>query len=55
MRFLALGAIFFSLASLSACGGSDERTVVVNPSAGQTVVVPPNGQVRQCPAGATAC
>jgi hypothetical protein len=57
MRVLALlASLGTALLTLTACGGGDnERTVVINPSPGQTVVVPYNGPVRQCPAGATAC
>lgn len=47
--------VLSTLLPLSACGGSEERTVVVNPAAGQTVVVPPDGEVRKCPVGQTSC
>ncbi|MFC3675781.1 hypothetical protein [Ferrovibrio xuzhouensis] len=41
---------------LAACGGSDEKTVIVNPPGpGSTVVVPPSGATRVCPAGQTTC
>ena len=48
--------------ALGACGGTEEKTVVVNPPSaavaapsGNTVVVPPGGQVRVCPSGAYSC
>lgn len=55
MRVFAAIASLLTLLSLAACGGGDDRTVVVTPAAGQTVVVPSDGPVRQCPAGTTAC
>jgi hypothetical protein len=39
---------------LTACGGDEHRTVVVNPQPGQTVVVPEGGRPRVCPSG-TVC
>ena len=39
----------------SGCGGTEERTVIVNPEPGHTVVVPPSGQPRDCPDGRTSC
>lgn len=41
--------------ALAACGGSDNRPVVVNPPAGSTVVVPQSGSPRVCPDGASTC
>jgi len=48
--------------ALGACGGTEEKTVVVNPpspsvaaSSGSTVVVPPGGSVGVCPNGAYTC
>lgn len=42
----ALPALAVALA-LAACGSTtEERTVVVNPGPGQTVVVPPNGDAH---------
>lgn len=57
MRASFLVLAVAGLLSLSACGGGgQERTVVVNPPAsGQTVVVPPEGAVRQCPYGQSVC
>jgi hypothetical protein len=40
---------------LAACGGTTERTVVVQPQPGQTVVVPPSGHAYACPSGASSC
>jgi ABC-type Fe3+-hydroxamate transport system substrate-binding protein len=40
---LALAAV---AAGLAACGGTSERTVVVNPAPGSTVVVPEHGEPR---------
>lgn len=58
LRTLALIAAL----ALGACGGTEEKTVVVNPPSpavaapsGSTVVVPSGGQVRVCPNGAYAC
>ncbi len=34
---------------LTACGTTEEKTVVVQPAPGSTVVVPPNGQPRVIP------
>ena len=31
---------------LAACGGTTEKTVIVNPPAGSTVVVAPNGDTK---------
>ena len=65
MRSLRMIALLAPLA-LAACGGGDERTVVVNPAPaaapatviqpGATVVVPPSATVtRICPPGAVTC
>lgn len=60
-RLSALLAILALPLMLSACGGSDEKTVIVNPPAssgtapGSTVIVPPSGATRICPAGQTTC
>ena len=60
-RRRALCGALIALA-LAACGGTEEKTVVVNPPApavaapsGSTVVVPPGGQVRVCPSGVYSC
>jgi hypothetical protein len=56
MRALFSSLALASMLGLSACGGApEERTVVVNPQPSQTVVVPPEGSVRRCPAGQTVC
>jgi len=34
---------------LAACGTTEEKTVVIQPAAGSTVVVPPDGQPRVIP------
>jgi len=47
MRVTAL--IGLSLALLLAACGTTEKTVVVNPPAGSTVVVPPDGHVQVVP------
>ncbi|BBK39612.1 hypothetical protein STAQ_46900 [Allostella sp. ATCC 35155] len=68
MRSLRMFALLAPLA-LAACGGGEERTVVVNPAPaaqpqpspmvvqpGATVVVPPSATVtRVCPPGAVTC
>ena len=36
---------------LAACGGTSERTVVVNPAPGSTVVVPDHGAPQVVPPG----
>ena len=36
---------------LTACGGDEHKTVVVNPAPGQAVVVPSSGEAKVCPAG----
>jgi hypothetical protein len=43
---LILASLGFALA---ACGTTEEKTVVVQPAPGQTVVVPGDGDVRQVP------
>lgn len=55
MRRFALIAVLPALLSLSACGGDEKRTVVITPAPGQTVVVPPEGEIRKCPPGETSC
>ncbi|MCR6629043.1 MAG: hypothetical protein NVV74_02760 [Magnetospirillum sp.] len=55
MRLFAAIAALSTLLSLGACGGDEKRTVVVTPAPGQTVVVPPEGDVRKCPPGETSC
>ncbi|WP_374443471.1 hypothetical protein [Stella sp.] len=66
MRSLRTIALLAPLA-LAACGGGEDRTVVVNPAPaaqapaatvqpGTTVVVPPSATVtRVCPPGAVTC
>ena len=66
MRSLRIVALLAPLA-LAACGGGEDRTVVVNPAPaaqppstvvqpGATVVVPPSSTVtRVCPPGAITC
>lgn len=41
--------------ALANCGGTTEKTTIVNPQPGQTVVVPGNGNAHVCPAGTTSC
>lgn len=53
MRPLFLLALLTPIV-LAACG-SDEKTVVVTPQPGSSVVVPPGGAAKVCPAGASAC
>ncbi|MGH7087951.1 MAG: hypothetical protein ACREFQ_03535 [Stellaceae bacterium] len=40
---------------VAACGGTDNRPVVVQPPANSTVVVPPSGQPIICPTGSVRC
>ena len=47
--------IFATPLMLASCGGDDDKAVIVNPSPGQTVVVPPTGATKVCPAGQTTC
>ncbi len=46
---LAVLAAPLALLALSACGSTTEKTIVVNPPAGSTVVVPPNGEAHVVP------
>ncbi len=55
MRLVVALAALSTLFILNACGGDEKRTVVVTPAPGQTVVVPPEGEVRKCPPGETSC
>jgi ABC-type Fe3+-hydroxamate transport system substrate-binding protein len=48
---LSLFVLPIAAVLLTACGSTTERTVVVTPAAGSTVVVPPNGQPRVVPNG----
>jgi hypothetical protein len=48
MRFVQLLILTAPLA-LAACGGTTERTVVVTPQPGQTVIVPAASQAHVCP------
>ena len=41
MRLAILAALIMPI-FLAACGTTEEKTVVVNPAPGQTVVVPPS-------------
>jgi hypothetical protein len=50
MRIVHLLILLAPLA-VAACGTTEERTVVVNPAPGQSVVVPPAGQPRVCQQG----
>lgn len=40
---------------VAACGGSDNRPVIVQPPPNSTVVVPPSGQPIVCPNGQVSC
>jgi hypothetical protein len=51
----AVLAVFLVSIGLAACGGSDNRPVVVTQPPGSTVVVPPSGAPRVCPSGAMTC
>jgi hypothetical protein len=55
MRQLLLVAILAPLLTLTACGGEEHKTVIVNPPPAGTVVVPPGSQTKVCPAGTTVC
>jgi hypothetical protein len=55
MRQLLLVAILAPLSTLTACGGEEHKTVIVNPPPASTVVVPPGSQTRVCPQGTTVC
>lgn len=57
MRKLLFAAVVaVSPLMLTACGGSDDKTVIVNPPPGQSVVVPAgSGTTRVCPQGAVTC
>ena len=55
MRLLPIIALMAPL-FLAACGGSpEEKTVVVNPQPGQTVVIPPAGNPHLCSDGTYRC
>ncbi|BBK34548.1 hypothetical protein EDC65_2964 [Stella humosa] len=65
MRSLRMLALLAPLA-LAACGGGEDRTVVVNPQPapaaavippGSTIITPPAGNTvtRVCPPGAITC
>ncbi|WP_162914511.1 hypothetical protein [Desertibaculum subflavum] len=54
MRSLLMLAVLAPLTfGLAACG-DDDKTVVINPQPNATVVVPPGGATKVCPAG-TVC
>jgi hypothetical protein len=62
ISLLSRASIFGVLLMLGACGGSDEKTVIVQPQpqpqvqSQPTVVVPPAaGAVKVCPSGQTIC
>ena len=55
IRHALLALAVLSPLALSACGSDDEKTVVVNPQPGATVVVNPDGTTKTCPPGATTC
>jgi ABC-type Fe3+-hydroxamate transport system substrate-binding protein len=50
---MRLSLLVFPIAALllTACGSTTERTVVITPAPGSTVVVPPNGQAHVVPNG----
>ncbi len=59
-RSLAIGLVALMSIGVAACHHDRDRTVVVNPPAstaapGTTVVTPPAGTTRVCPAGAVTC
>ncbi|MBX6321103.1 MAG: hypothetical protein IRY94_04680 [Rhodospirillaceae bacterium] len=54
VRVLMALALLAPLA-LAACGGTTEKTVVVNPPPGSTVVVPDSGSTRVCGPGQSVC
>ena len=43
---LALFLVPLSLIALAACGTTEEKTVIVKPAPGSTVVVPSNGDTK---------
>ncbi len=60
ISLLSRASVFGALLMLGACGGSDEKTVIVQPQpqvqSQPTVVVPPAaGAVKVCPSGQTIC
>lgn len=60
IRLLSPALVLGLLLTLGACGGSDEKTVIVQPQpqvqSQPTVVVPPAaGAVKICPSGQTIC
>jgi hypothetical protein len=46
MRYLQIAAAIAALCFTAACGTTEERTVVVNPPPGSTVVVPADGHAH---------
>jgi hypothetical protein len=49
MRVIPLFAVLSALALVLTACGTTEKTVIVQPAAGATVVVPPSGDVRVVP------
>jgi hypothetical protein len=56
LSVLSLAIVLGFPLALGSCGGSDDKTVVVQPQAAPTVVVPPPaGVTKVCPVGQTIC
>jgi hypothetical protein len=54
-RTLIVAAVLILPVPITSCGGSDDKTVVVQPQPSSTVVVPSTGATKVCPSGQTTC